>query len=317
MSVPLSWERLLWSGRPSLVAAPRAAGERYALTDFRLVRFGRQDQDELPIQDIGEVACTQSAIERLLDVSTITVHPRRRTRPAPRPPLVLHGVRDGVHLAALLELLAGDPQARVEPEAVAAALRWRPQQSAGGWREATAAVAVVAVAIASVVIGLHGTARPVAYAPDDPIYPNGVKRDREAIAEFMKADVMPWAREALGPIVARGDADGASRVRCETCHGRDAQARAWRMPGVAALPQPGVKARGWELWSAAMDAQMRNAIYGYGADADKQRKAAYMHEVVMPGMARLLHRPAYDFAKTYEGNRDRNAFGCYHCHKVK
>ena len=41
-----------------------------------------------------------------------------------------------------------------------------------------------------------------------------------------------------------------------------------------------------------MDAQMRNAIYGYFAESDKQAKAAYMREVVMPGMARLLHRPA-------------------------
>jgi hypothetical protein len=65
-----------------------------------------------------------------------------------------------------------------------------------------------------------------------------------------------------------------------------------------------------------MDAQMRNAIYGYLAESDKQTKAAYMREVVMPGMARLLKRPAYDFTKPYEYNRSVLAFGCYHCHRV-
>ena len=66
-----------------------------------------------------------------------------------------------------------------------------------------------------------------------------------------------------------------------------------------------------------MDAQMRNAIYGYVADSGKLAKAAYMREVVVPGMAALLHRPAYDFTRSYEFNRSRNALGCYHCHRVR
>jgi len=37
----------------------------------------------------------------------------------------------------------------------------------------------------------------------------------------------------------------------------------------------------------------------------------------MPGMAALLHRPAYDFTRSYEHNRSRNALGCYHCHRVR
>ena len=89
------------------------------------------------------------------------------------------------------------------------------------------------------------------------------------------------------------------------------------MPGVAALPQPDVKERGWERYSGGMDAQMRNAIYGYLAESDKQQKATYMREIVMPGMARLLHRAPYDFTRPYDYNRQRAAFGCYHCHKVK
>jgi hypothetical protein len=62
---------------------------------------------------------------------------------------------------------------------------------------------------------------------------------------------------------------------------------------------------------------MRNAIYGYSAEPNKTSRAGYMRETVMPGMARLLHRPPYDFTRTYEYNRERFAFGCYHCHKVK
>jgi hypothetical protein len=88
------------------------------------------------------------------------------------------------------------------------------------------------------------------------------------------------------------------------------------MPAVAALPEPHFTASGWELNGGAMDAQMRNAIYGYSAESENQTKAAYMREVVMPGMARLLHRPAYDFTRTYDYNRRRLAFGCYHCHRV-
>jgi len=41
-----------------------------------------------------------------------------------------------------------------------------------------------------------------------------------------------------------------------------------------------------------------------------------MREVVMPGMAQLLHRPPYDFSRSYDYNRSRFAFGCYHCHLV-
>ena len=100
-------------------------------------------------------------------------------------------------------------------------------------------------------------------------------------------------------------------------HGARAEARGWRMPAVAALPQPDVRERGWEIYKTNIDAQMRNAIYGYLAESDNQAKAAYMREVVVPGMSRVLHRPAYDFTQSYEYNRSRRALGCYHCHQVQ
>ena len=141
---------------------------------------------------------------------------------------------------------------------------------------------------------------------------NGLKRPRAEIVRFMQDEIMPWARATLGPLKG-----GSYRITCETCHAKNPEARDWRMPAVAALPRPDVKTAGWEHYSGAMDAQMRNAIYGYVAESDKQAKAAYMRELVMPGMAQLLHRPAYDFTRPYAFNRSRQAFGCYHCHRVK
>jgi hypothetical protein len=88
------------------------------------------------------------------------------------------------------------------------------------------------------------------------------------------------------------------------------------MPAVAALPEPHVKERGWETYSSRMDAQLRNAIYGYAAESDNQARAAHMREVILPGMAALLRRPAYDFTRSYNDNRAKLAFGCYHCHQV-
>ena len=56
---------------------------------------------------------------------------------------------------------------------------------------------------------------------------------------------------------------------------------------------------------------MRNAVYGYLAEEDKQSVAAHMRQV-MPGMARLMHRPAYDRAVIRCYKCSRAAIGCYH-----
>jgi len=44
VTVPLPWERLLWSGRPAFRLQPR---ERYILTDFRLVRVAGAQIDDM------------------------------------------------------------------------------------------------------------------------------------------------------------------------------------------------------------------------------------------------------------------------------
>jgi hypothetical protein len=307
VNVPLPWERVLWSGRPR---RPRAvAGERYVLTDFRLVRVGYSSTTEIVLHDIGEIRRSQSRIDRLLGTSTLVVHARDEDAA----PIVLVGIGRGAALAALLELLSGDPRVSLDSRDANAALRWEPRASAADtpYSQVLGAVAVMLMAMFGVVIGLHGNTRPVTYASDDPIAPDGIKRDRAEIVRFMESEVMPWARQTLGRIKG-----GPDHVTCQTCHATDAARRDWRMPSVAALPQPDVKERGWETYGGGMDAQMRNAIYGYLAESEKQTKASYMREIVMPGMARLLHRPAYDFTQPYDYNRSRRALGCYHCHTV-
>jgi cytochrome c553 len=307
VDIPLPWERLLWIGRP--VRFSSLAGERYVLTDFRLVRVHARGVDEIVLHDIGDVQRTESRLDRLLGTSTIVVH----ARPRDLAPVVLIGIRRGPAVAALLELLSGDPQTSIDSDAARDALAWEPRARVGTVRDAVVASAVVLIVMFSIVIGLHGTSEtPVTYAADDPIAPNGRTRSRAEIVRFMENDVMPWARETFGPLKG-----GADRVTCATCHGRDAAARNWAMPSVAALPEPVLRYRGWETYSAGLDAQIRNAIYGYIAESEKQATAAYMREVVVPGMSRLLRRPPYDFTKPYEYNRIRRALGCYHCHKVR
>ena len=302
-SVLLPWERLLWSGRS--VSAPWT---RHRITDFRVVSDRRGTLREIALHDIADVDRTRDRVDRLLGTSTLTIAPRDRRRP----PIVVAHVRRGEQAATLIALLTGDPSPAVDAAALQAALSWSPQTAPKALTEAIASFLIVAIAAAAVVVGRRHAGAVVRYSADDAIAPNGVKRSPADIVHFMESDVMPWARTTLGPIKG-----GADRVTCATCHGKDGEAHRWTMPAVAALPAPDVKGTGWEMYSGGMDAQMRNAIYGYLADSTKQKRATYMREVVMPGMAALLHRPPYDFTQSYEYNRAQNAFGCYHCHRVK
>jgi len=302
-SVLLPWERRLWRGRSAL--APWA---RHYITDFRLVSDRAGTTVEIALHDIADVRRSRTPADRLLGTSTLTIiaHDRRRA------PLVLARIRRGEQAAALLALLTDAAAGPVDAAALQTALSWSPQSSRSTLLEALVSLLIIVTAAAAVVVGRHRASAVVRYAADDAIAPNGVQRDRAEIVRFMEADVMPWARDTLGQITG-----GAGRVTCATCHGRDGESRGWKMPAVAALPAPDVKGTGWEQYSGGMDAQMRNAIYGYIAESTKQKRATFMREVVMPGMARLLHRPPYDFTQSYEYNRAQNAFGCYHCHRVK
>jgi hypothetical protein len=171
---------------------------------------------------------------------------------------------------------------------------------------------VFALMFVAVGIARHDSLPPVVYSAEDAIAPNGERRSTKEIIAFMERDVMAFARRALAPVVG-----GADEVTCETCHGQDAAARQWTMPGVRALPDPGFRFAGLERAGLRLDPQVRNAVYGYLAEEDKQPIAAYMRHVVMPGMAQVMNRPAYDFARSYGYNRSRAAVGCYHCHLVE
>jgi hypothetical protein len=265
--------------------------------------------DEIALGDIREVLRAETWIDRLAGTSTVTV----LSRASRQAPIVLSGVRRGAQLAAVLELISTGPTEALDQDAVAAALQWEPRETRRGLQAVALAGAGVLAATIVIMAASSGTVSAITYPADDAIYPDGRKRDREAIVMFMETSVMPWARTALAPIVG-----GADRVTCATCHSSGAESRGWRMPSVARLPEPHFRQVGWEAEAggAGMDSQMRNAIYGYMAEGDKQAKAAYMREVVMPGMAGLLHRPAYDFTQSYEYNRTHFAFGCYHCHRV-
>lgn len=193
---------------------------------------------------------------------------------------------------------------RFPPPVPPDSLPYRPQRL---FRAAILAPALLFATLAAIVIGLSGHAVPIDYPADDAVRPRGVKRSDAEIRAFMEGDVMPWARTALEPVV------GIGNVTCETCHGKDAEARKYEMPAVRALPEPDVR-----QWAEAVgsDSQVRNALHGYLAQGDNLAIAAHMRGVVTPGMAALLRRPVYDFAQTYEYNRSRAAFGCYHCHMV-
>jgi len=293
------WERRLWKGR------------RYILTDLRLISTDHGFVSEIALDDVGDVQRTQSFGQTLFGVSTLDV----RHKHAARTGVTLRSVRRGAQLAALIDLLAADRRARADTGAAAAAratMTWEPRVRTAGAREALTAIAVMLVALVAVAVGLHGKTHAILYPQNDAIYPHGEKQSRQEIVRFMETVVMPWARVTLAPI-----AGSAAKVSCATCHGARPEQNDWDMPAVAALPRPAVREAGWENYGGVMDAQMRNAIYGYGSAPGNVERAAYMREIVMPGMAALLHRPAYDFTQTYEFNRGQFAFGCYHCHKVK
>lgn len=150
------------------------------------------------------------------------------------------------------------------------------------------------------------------YAEDDPIrFPDGRKRPREEIIQFMRRDVMPFAKKYLAPIVG-----GADQVSCETCHGKNPKARDFRMPAVAPLPNTVVVGAITRRSAEEEDVQLHNALVGELSDPGKAARAEYMRRVILPKMASILRRPLYDRLRTYEYNKERGAFGCYHCHQL-
>jgi cytochrome c553 len=310
---PLPWEQVFWSSSPGFPVSLWRPRTQYAFTDFRLVEKCKyRTVSELALDDIESVKLTQTWWQRAAGTSTVHVFSKRDGSA-----IELTNISHGPQLALILQLRAtelfGDDTRALDADFFRRALGpgtpsiLRPHR----------ALVLATTLVFAMLFGIIGLARnsslpPVLYAADDPIAPRGSRRPTDEISAFMEREVMPFAREALGPLLG-----GAENVTCETCHGEDAKQRNWRMPGVRALPEPELRLAGLERARLWLDPQMRNAVYGYLAEEDKQSVAAYMRQVVMPGMARLMHRPAYDFAKSYGYNRSRAAVGCYHCHLVE
>ena len=304
-----SWEHVLWSAS---AAFPRSLGRpatEYVLTDFRIIirRRGRILR-ELALDDVAGVRLTQSWHERLAGTSTVRIDSRRR-----HSAVALSGVHQGPQLALVLQLLSTDRLGTdIDRDFVVRALAPnapRLLHPRAGLLMAAALVFALTFGVMSV--ARHNSLAPITYAADDPIVPDGHRRSKTDIVAFMEQEVMPFARRVLAPIEG-----GAGNVTCQTCHGTDAAARRWQMPGVRALPEPAFRSAGMERAGFWLEPQIRNAVYGYLADEDKQSTAGYMRAVVMPGMARLMRRPAYDFTRSYGYNRAHAAVGCYHCHLV-
>jgi hypothetical protein len=296
---PLPFETVRWHTR------------RFALSDFRFVALRRgRVINEIAVHDIADVEVAPSVLEHVTRVGTLVV---RTTRGGERD-LRVAGIPSARRQALKLKLLIADARGIPPGDEVARlpiSSLWTTSRSLRVplLMLGPSALLLTLVAIG---IGLSGHSVPISYPDDDPIRPRGVRRSEEAIVEFMEREVMPWAVQALAPVVGKG------RVTCETCHGTEAStgantARSWAMPAVRALPEPSVRAM---AEAAGDDATVRNALHGYLAEGDNQAVAAYMRGAIVPGMAQLLRRPAYDFAQTYEYNRSRAAFGCYHCHRV-
>jgi hypothetical protein len=300
----MAWERVLWTARPW----PRRAGALYVLTDLRFVARDGSEEESFPLDEILELDVRPpTLLERFIQRHSVilTRHPR-----AGRALILSH--LSWRQILALVQQLVGreEVELTIDPALVEEAVR----SAAPVPIKSIVAAATAALALAFVATQIKGAEPAIRYPTHDAIYPGGVKRDTADIMRFMERDVMPWARQTLGPIVG-----GPDRVTCVTCHGADGETRRWIMPGVSELPYPKVRAGSvGELYAwLSPDPQLRNAVYADLAQDDRQATAAYMRQVVMPGMARLLGRPAYDFASSYGTNREQFAFGCYHCHRVR
>ena len=300
---PLPWERLLWSSPPGFPTSITRPTTQYALTDFRLaVRRNHRTIQELALDDIDGVMVTQSWWQRAAGTSTVRVLSRRHLSP-----LTLADVPRGPQLVSILQSQEVNENLVRSALSPGARSTFRLQQ-----RLLLGATMALGLAYLGVGLAHPHSLPPVTFAANDPIAPEGHRRPTKDVVAFMERDVMPFARRAFAPLVG-----GADQVTCKTCHGLDAVDRSWMMPAVRALPEPTLRFAGLETSRLWIDPQIRNAVYGYLAEEDNQPTATYMRHVVMPGMAKLLNRPAYDFARSYEYNQSRAAVGCYHCHLVE
>jgi hypothetical protein len=109
-------------------------------------------------------------------------------------------------------------------------------------------------------------------------------------AKYMKDVVTPQMKVAF----QKFDADEFGKFGCDTCHGKDAKARKFKMPNPDIYALPSTPA-------------------GFAPLLEKKADMMkFMGETVKPRMAALLGLPEFDPRKPEAGG-----FGCIACHTIK
>lgn len=110
---------------------------------------------------------------------------------------------------------------------------------------------------------------------------------------YMKAAVTP----TMKPILQAFDAKEFKTFNCTTCHGKDGEARKFKMPGNDVHPLPNTK--------EAFEAKLKT-------EPTWPKFTEFMAQKVEPAMGKLLDVPVFDPKKPVEG-----AFSCAACHKLE
>ena len=110
---------------------------------------------------------------------------------------------------------------------------------------------------------------------------------------YMKSAVMPKMKTVFQPF----DADKFKTFTCETCHGKGAADRKYKMPSPDIHPLPNTK--------EAFEAKLKT-------EPTWPKWTKFMAGEVEPAMGALLAVPVFDPAKPVEG-----AFSCKACHKLE
>ena len=302
-------------------AAWKRSGYRYSMTNAMLRRerssFRKHDRETayLPLAAIERLEIKRSAWQRALGVGDILLYAHSVSVPVMR---LINISEPEIAAQRIQHQMSGTPGEVVPSAAVRPSIPVEELLAQDG-RRVQRALSIAAAALiltAALAAALHTSSQRTheiqpAYAENDPIYyPDGTRKPFLAVKAYMQARVMPFAKEALGPVV------GNENVRCETCHGENPEARQYRMPAVSALPNSRRPGKSAQRSASSTDLQIHNAIVGHAHDFENAPIAEQMRRVVLPGMAKLLNRPVYDRSKTYQFNKANAAFGCYHCHQL-
>src|SRR4029077_2147674 len=156
----------------------------------------------------------------------------------------------------------------------------------------TPLLAAVALALLSL------TGHPVAAAPA----PEKVVGPPEVVwKEMTTVQKTRYMKEVVTPkmktVFQDYDAATFKKVTCATCHGKDAKARKFKMPGPDIHPLPSTPER--------FQAMMKE-------EPTWRKWTKFRAEKVEPQMAALLGLPAFDPKKP-----DPNAFSCKGCHRLQ